>query len=81
MYQKAGAKTMQCADIDVNDLRKLRGEVIHGNKEIDTETRLVDAMRAVGMIPDASHAPAFTPNIARLYLQNRPQTLESTALT
>lgn len=65
----SGADTMHCSEVDVNELRKLRGDIVSGASETDAEGQLVRAMRAVGMGPKPG---GFTRDISQPYLMNHP---------
>lgn len=64
-----GADTMQCTKVDVNELRKLRGDIATGKGEDDTEGQLVRAMRAAGLGPKPG---GFTRDISQPFLMNHP---------
>jgi hypothetical protein len=59
MKWPSDAQTMQCTKEDVNELRRLRGDIVSGASETDAEGIMVRAMRQVGMVPTQSHAPGI----------------------
>jgi hypothetical protein len=65
----SGADTMHCTEVDVNELRKLRGDIATGASETDAEGQLVRAMRAVGMGPKPG---GFTRDVSQPYLMSHP---------
>jgi len=72
MSWPGGTQTMQCTNVDVNDLRQWRSGVVSGAQEIDAEGKLAKAMREVGMIPKPSPAPRATRDLTQPYLDAQP---------
>jgi hypothetical protein len=68
------AKTMECNAVKVNDLRKWRGDVVSGAKEMDVEGRLSRAMREAGMVSEAAPALHSSRDISQLSLNRHPPT-------
>ena len=66
------AQTMQCTNVEVNELRQLRGDIVSGASETDAEGMMVRAMRQVGMMPTQGRAPAFSRDVAQPYLMSHP---------
>jgi len=80
MTWPTGARTMQCTDVDVNQLRQLRGDVVSGAQVIDAEGKLARAMRDVGIVPNSSQAPRLTRDVTQPYIDARPLNPKDKAL-
>src|SRR5258708_10157088 len=80
MSWPGGTQTMQCTNVDVNDLRQWRSGVVRGAQEIDAEGKLAKAMREVGMIPKPSPAPRATRGLTQPYLAPPPLKPQDNAL-
>jgi hypothetical protein len=72
MTWPSGTPTMQCTNVDVNDLRRWRSDVVSGVQDIDAEGKLSRAMRDVGMVPKASPASRSTRDVIQPYIDARP---------